>query len=85
MRIVKKRRRSNLTFLPLVEDGWARVIVTLFLCVRELFAAALANTLLRHGEAVEMTVCCKERISCSFRNDCRGDWKLCALFGRVGI
>lgn len=47
---MKSVDKSNLTFLPFVEDGWARVIVTLGLWVRELFATALADTLLRHDE-----------------------------------
>lgn len=36
------------TFLPFVKDGWTGVILALFVRVSELFAAALADTFLRH-------------------------------------
>lgn len=38
------------SFLPLVKDRWTRVVMTLLFWVSIFFAAALADTLLRHGE-----------------------------------
>lgn len=40
----------KLTFLPLVKDRWTRVVMTLLFCVSIFFAAALADTFLRHSE-----------------------------------
>lgn len=48
--ITRKHRGSYRTFLPLVEDRWTRVVMALLFCVSILFAAALADTFLRHGE-----------------------------------
>lgn len=46
----RKHGRSSRTFLPLVKDRWTRVVMTLLFWVSIFFAAALADTLLRHGE-----------------------------------
>ena len=41
----------SLTFLPLVEDGRAWVVLALFRQVREALAAALMDAFLRHCDA----------------------------------
>jgi hypothetical protein len=41
------------TFLPFVEDWWARMIMTLFFRVCEYLPARLVHTFLRHIEVAE--------------------------------